>query len=150
MAQLDDAIGAVLAAKGSKVFTLRPEATVLDAVKLMAEENIGAVVVAFGGAPLGLFTERDYLRKLAVGTRRSAETALVEVMTSPVITVSVRASVDECLQLMTVRRLRHLPVFEAGELRGLVSIGDLVKWVITSQKRTIRQLEDYIAGRYPG
>lgn len=150
MAQFNDTIGEVLAAKGSKVFSLRPEATVLDAVRLMTAENIGAVVVAYDGTPLGLFTERDYLRKLAFGTRRAAETGLVEVMTSPVVTVSVRATVDECLQLMTVRRLRHLPVFEAGELRGLVSIGDLVKWVITSQKRTIRQLEDYISGRYPG
>lgn len=150
MAQLNDAIGEVLAAKGSRVFCLRPEATVLDAVKLMAAENIGAVVVAFDGAPLGLFTERDYLRKLACGTRRAAETGLAEVMTSPVMTVSVRTTVDECLQLMTVKRLRHLPVVEAGRLRGLVSIGDLVKWAITSQKRTIRELEDYISGRYPG
>ncbi|TBR26049.1 CBS domain-containing protein [bacterium] len=150
MAKLGDAVDEVLEAKGRKVFVLPPEAAVLDAVQLMVKEGIGAVVVAVDGRPVGVFTERDYVRKLVVGGRRASETCLSEVMAEPLVTVSARTSVDECMQLMTVKRLRHLPIVEGGALRGLVSIGDLVKWVITSQERTIRQFEDYIGGRYPG
>ena len=149
MERLLDTVDQVLKVKQSQVFSLTPDATVYTALELMAQEGIGSVLIMDARRLVGILSERDYARKIMLQGRRSKETKVSEVMTAPVITVGPGATVDECLKLMTVRRFRHLPVIEAGAVRGIVSIGDLVKWIITSQEKTIRQLEDYIAGQYP-
>jgi CBS domain-containing protein len=128
------------------VHTIAPGATVYDAVKLMAEKNIGAVLVVEGGAIVGVLTERDYARKVVLMARSSRETPVREIMTAPVMYVSPERTSEECMALMTENRFRHLPVLDKGRLVGLVSIGDLVKDVISEQKFIIEQLEHYIAG----
>jgi CBS domain-containing protein len=122
-----------------------PSASVFDAIKLMAEKNIGAVLVGEGGKVAGIFTERDYARKIALMAKSSRDTALREVMTAEVMYVGPAQTSEECMALMTENRLRHLPVMDNGKLVGLVSIGDLVKDVISEQKFLIEQLEQYIA-----
>jgi len=128
------------------VYTTTPVASVFDAVKLMAEKNIGALVVTEGGTVVGLVTERDYARKVILLARSSKETPVRDIMTSQVIYVRPDQSSEECMALMTEKRLRHLPVMDKGKLIGLVSIGDLVKDVISEQKFIIQQLEHYIMG----
>jgi len=128
------------------IYTIGPEASVLDAVKLMAERNIAAVLVLEGETLVGIITERDYARKIVLMARSSRETRVREVMSSQVMYVRPGQSSEECMALMTENRMRHLPVIDRGKLIGLVSIGDLVKDVISEQKLTIRQLEHYIAG----
>jgi len=128
------------------VHTIAPTSTVYDALRLMAEKNIGAVVVTEGGRIAGLVTERDYARKVVLLSRSSKDTPVSEIMTSQVKCVGPERSSEECLAIMTENRFRHLPVLEGGKLAGLVSIGDLVKDVISEQKFRIEQLEHYIAG----
>jgi len=130
----------------TSVYTIAPSAKVFDALKLMAEKNIGAAVVLDGDKILGLFTERDYARKVVLTGKSSKDTPVREVMTSPVMYVRPEQTSDECMALMTENRFRHLPVLDNGKLAGLVSIGDLVKDVISEQKFIIEQLEQYIAG----
>lgn len=129
-------------------YTIVPEASVFGAVKLMAEKNIGALVVIERGTIVGMVTERDYARKIVLMARSSKETPVRDIMTSPVMCVRPRQTSEECMALMTENRLRHLPVVDEGELIGLVSIGDLVKDVISEQKFVIQQLEHYIAGEH--
>jgi CBS domain-containing protein len=137
----------ILQSKPDKtVYTIGPAASVLDAVKLMAEKNIGALPVVEGGKIVGVITERDYARKIVLMARSSKETPVREVMTSQVMYVHPRQTSEECMALMTENRVRHLPVMDQGRLIGLVSIGDLVKDVIAEQKFIIEQLEHYIAG----
>lgn len=142
--------GGVLASKADRtIFTITPEASVFDALKLMAEKNVGALLVMMKGEqPVGIFTERDYARKIILMARSSKETAVREVMTSPVMYVSADRTSEECMALMTEHRLRHLPVMDDGKLIGLISIGDLVKDVISEQKFIIAQLERYISGEH--
>lgn len=142
--------GGVLASKADRtIFTIAPEASVFDALKLMAEKNVGALLVMMKGEqPVGIFTERDYARKIILMARSSKETAVREVMTSPVMYVSADRTSEECMALMTEHRLRHLPVMDGGKLIGLISIGDLVKDVISEQKFIIAQLERYISGEH--
>ena len=142
--------GGVLASKADRtIFTITPEASVFDALKLMAEKNVGALLVMRKGEqPVGIFTERDYARKIILMARSSKETAVREVMTSPVMYVSADRTSEECMALMTEHRLRHLPVMDGGKLIGLISIGDLVKDVISEQKFIIAQLERYISGEH--
>ena len=128
------------------VYTTTPETSVYDAVKLMADRNVGALVVLEAAKVAGMFTERDYARKIVLMARSSKDTAVREIMTAPVLYVSPQQSNEECMALMTENRLRHLPVMDGGRLVGLVSIGDLVKDIISEQKFIIRQLEHYIAG----
>lgn len=128
------------------VYTIAPTATVFDALKLMAEKEIGAVLVTDGDKVVGIFTERDYARKLALMSRTSKDTLVREVMTSPVMYVRPDQTSAECMALMTENRLRHLPVMDDGRLVGLVSIGDLVKDIISEQQYIIEQLEHYIIG----
>ena len=128
------------------VHTIPPTATVYDALKLMAEKNIGGLVVAEGGKIAGLVTERDYARKVVLLAKSSKEIPVSEIMTAQVKCVSPERTSEECLAIMTENRFRHLPVLEQGRLIGLVSIGDLVKDVISEQKFRIEQLEHYIAG----
>ena len=140
-------VSQILRTKRDKtVHTIGPSATVYDAVKLMAEKNVGALLVLEGGGVVGVITERDYARKVALMARSSKETPVREIMTSPVMYVSPERTSEECMALMTENRFRHLPVMDKGKLVGLVSIGDLVKDVISEQKFIIEQLEHYIAG----
>ena len=136
----------LLEGKGKAVFAVAPEASVYDAVRQMAEKNVGALVVMQGDMLVGIVSERDYARKVILKDRASRDTPVVEIMTASVITVSVDATVDECMRLCTDGRLRHLPVIDGETMVGIVSIGDLVKAVISEQKETISQLESYITG----
>lgn len=128
------------------VYTITPTASVFDAVKLMAEKSIGALVVTADGQVVGIITERDYARKIVLMARSSKETLVRDIMTSAVMYVRPDQVSEECMVLMTENRLRHLPVIEGGKLIGLVSIGDLVKDIISEQKFMIQQLEHYITG----
>ena len=128
------------------VYTIAPTATVFDAVKLMAEKSIGALVVTEGERVVGLITERDYARKVVLMARSSKETPVREIMTSAVMYVRPDQTSQECMMLMTENRLRHLPIMDGGKLIGLVSIGDLVKDIISEQTFIIEQLEHYISG----
>ena len=140
----------ILRSKADKaVYSTTPSSTVFDAVKLMAEKNVGALVVIEGDAVVGVITERDYARKIVLMARSSKETAVREIMTAPVMYVQPDRTSEECMALMTEYRVRHLPVLDRGKMIGVVSIGDLVKDVISEQKFIIQQLEQYIAGR-PG
>ena len=140
----------ILRSKADKaVYSTTPSSTVFDAVKLMAEKNVGALVVIEGDVVVGVITERDYARKIVLMARSSKETAVREIMTAPVMYVQPDRTSEECMALMTECRVRHLPVLDRGKMIGVVSIGDLVKDVISEQKFIIQQLEQYIAGR-PG
>ncbi|MBT3305134.1 MAG: CBS domain-containing protein [Alphaproteobacteria bacterium] len=130
--------------KGSNVLTIDPDSTVLDGIKAMATNDIGGLVVMEDGAPIGMFTERDYARNVFLKGKASPDTPIREAMATPVIFARPEQTVDECMSVMTRRRVRHLPVLDDGVLVGLVSIGDLVKNVIDEQKTTIEQLELYI------
>jgi len=128
------------------IYSIAPGASVFDAVKLMADKNIGALLVMEGGKIVGIITERDYARKIVLVAKSSKETPVRDVMTPQVMYVRSQQTAEECMALMTENRVRHLPVMDQGKLIGLVSIGDLVKDVIAEQKFIIEQLEHYIAG----
>jgi len=134
----------LLQGKTSGVFTIGPEAPVFDALTLMAERGVGALPVVSGGKLAGILSERDYARKVILLGKSSRDTPVSEIMTSRVVCVGPQRTVEECMALMTDKRIRHLPVIEHGELIGLLSIGDLVKEVISEQKFMIAQLESYI------
>lgn len=139
-------VSSLLHHKGSLVWHVSPESTVFDAIRLMAEKNIGALPVLSRGILVGIFTERDYTRKIALMGKTSRDTRVQEVLSGNVICVSPRDSIEECMRLMTERRIRHLPVVEGDKLLGIVSIGDLVNWIISAQNSAIEQMEQYIAG----
>jgi CBS domain-containing protein len=130
--------------KDRAVFSVGPDAPVLEAIRAMAEHHIGALLVMKGEVLAGIVSERDYARKVILRGRSSSDTPVRDIMTSPVLTVSPDASVEHCMQLVTDKRVRHLPVLEAGRVVGMVSIGDLVKAVIAAQQQQIEQLESYI------
>ena len=134
----------VLAAKSSAIYAVEPQAAVLEAIRAMAEHRVGALLVMRGAELLGVVSERDYARKVILLGRASGDTPVSTIMSSPVITVSPDDSVSHCMQLMTDRHVRHLPVLEGGRVIGMVSIGDLVKTVIAEQRAQIEQLENYI------
>jgi len=134
----------LLEGKGNAVYAIAPETPVYDAVRQMAEKNVGALVVIKGSELVGIISERDYARKVILKDRSSRHTTVAEIMTASVVTVSADATVDDCMRLCTDGRLRHLPVLEAGHVVGVVSIGDLVKATISAQRETINQLESYI------
>lgn len=128
------------------IFSISPDATVLEAITIMANKGVGALVVTENGKVVGILSERDYTRKIALMERSSGATKVAEIMTSNVITVGLNNTVEECLQLMTDRHLRHLPVLDKEELVGFISIGDLVKAAMEDQKALIEQLKQYISG----
>jgi CBS domain-containing protein len=148
--KLKDSIELILKDKGSQVHSIAADATVYEALQQLAEKNIGALVVMDGTELAGMFSERDYARKVILIGRSSKEMQVREIMSSPVVTVDPKTPVDECLFLMTSHRFRHLPVAQAGTVVGVLSIGDLVNWIISAQDFAIHQLEDYISGKYPG
>ena len=137
-------VAQLLKLKPAGVVAIAPEATVLDALKLLAEKNLGAVLVMDGPRLVGLFSERDYARKVALKGKSSTDTPVSEVMTREVISVTPSHTNEECMALMTDKRIRHLPVVANDQVVGVLSIGDLVKDTISEQQLTIRQLEDYI------
>ena len=134
----------ILEEKGSEVITIEPGASVYSAIEIMAENGIGALMVMEGKRPVGLISERDYARKVILKGRSSRDTEIREVMTTPVFCVRPDQTVEECMALMTDKRVRHLPVIEDDRIAGIVSIGDLVKSIISDQKFIIEQLEHYI------
>lgn len=141
-------IEVILNQKNRQIFSIEPDATVYDAIALMAEKNIGALVVVENGNLVGVLSERDYTRKVMLRGKRSRETLIREIMSTQLTTVDPKHSVDECLRSMTEKRIRHLPVVKDGAIIGVISIGDLVKHVISAQNATIDQLERYISGGY--
>ena len=130
--------------KGRELFSIGPDEPVLEAVRLMSERHVGALLVMRGGELVGIVSERDYARKVVLLGRSSSDTSVSQIMSTPVVTVAPESSVEECMRLMTARRIRHLPVLERGRTIGVISIGDLVKAVIDEQQHTIEQLESYI------
>lgn len=136
----------LLDTKGRGVFAVAPDAPVIEAIRLMAEKNVGALAVMKGSELVGIVSERDYARKVILKDRSSRDTPVADIMTVSVVTVAPDATVDECMRLCTDSRIRHLPVLDGGRVTGMVSIGDLVKATIFEQKQTINQLESYIAG----
>ncbi len=139
-------ISEILAHKGNQTWSISPEATVYEAIELMADKNIGALLVTQAGRLVGIVTERDYTRKVALKGKSSKQTAVREILSGHVIHVSPEHTVEDCMRLMTDHRVRHLPVLEGEQIAGVVSIGDLVNWNITAQSSTIHQLQTYISG----
>lgn len=137
----------LLSKKGSRVETIGPDQTVYEALERMARADIGALPVMEDGALAGIVTERDYARKVILAGRASRETRVREIMSSPVVTVEPNATMEACMEIMTDRRLRHLPVLEDGHMVGIISIGDVVKTVISEQEFMIEQLQNYIDHR---
>jgi len=132
--------------KGRAIFSVEPDAPVLEAVRAMAAHQVGALLVMQGEALRGIVSERDYARKVILKGRASADTPVRDIMTAEVLTVTPETSVQACMQLMTDKRVRHLPVVDGGRVIGMISIGDLVKAVIAEQQQQIEQLESYIRG----
>jgi CBS domain-containing protein len=143
-------IDAILAQKGTEIFSTSPDATVFEAIELMANKNIGALLVLEEGKLVGLISERDYTRKVMLRGKRSRETQVREIMSSDLTVVHSREPVENCMRMMTDKRIRHLPVVDGETIRGVISIGDLVKWIIATQSAAIEHLEMYISGGYTG
>lgn len=140
------AVKQLLETKGSDIWSVTPQASVYDAIQLMAEKEVGALLVLENGKLVGIVSERDYARKVVLKGRSSKDTPVSVVMTERVVYAKPDQSVEECMALMTEKRVRHLPVMEGSQLLGVVSIGDLVKSIIAEQRHIIEQLEQYIAG----
>lgn len=148
--KINDTIGVLLGCRPErKVLSIEPEQSVYEALQMLAKYDIGVLLVCKDDHLVGIFSERDYARKGILGGHTSRETTVSQLMTSPVISVNPKHTVDECMTLMTQHDFRHLPVVQNDCVVGVISIGDLVKWVISGQEQTIQALEGYIAGAYP-
>jgi CBS domain-containing protein len=143
-------IDSLLCNKGRNVWSIDPDATVFEAIQLMAEKNIGALPVMRDGKLLGLFSERDYTRKVVLKGKTSRQTPVREIIPTEVVSVECGETIEECMRLMTEHRVRHLPVLEGSRVVGIISIGDLVNWIISAQDMALTQMQDYISGKYPG
>jgi CBS domain-containing protein len=146
MSELTTSIGKLLKHKPRSVWSTTPDASVYDCIELMAEKEVGALLVMEHSKLLGIISERDYARKVILQGKSSKETTVAEIMSSPVIFVSLQHTVGDCMRTITDNRIRHLPVMEDGAVIGVISIGDLVNWVISEQEETIRHLQAYISG----
>ena len=142
-------VSSILYQKTSALWSVVPGATVFDAIKLMAEKNIGSLLVMSGCKLIGVFTERDYTRKIALQGKNSRQTQVWEILPKETVSVTPDDSVEDCMRLMTEKRVRHLPVVEGVNVVGIISIGDLVNWIISTQNAAIEQMEQYIAGGVP-
>ena len=142
-------VGSILDKKGHQLWFIEPASTVFEAISLMAEKNVGALPVMKDSRLLGMISERDYTRKVILQGRVSRETLVADIMTKDVITVSGGDSVESCLEIMTKNHVRHLPVMDGDSLAGLVSIGDLVNWIILAQSNAIDDLHRFVTGAYP-
>jgi len=142
-------IDEILNHKGSNVWSISPTATVFAAIKLMADKNVGALLVTEGEKLVGIITERDYARKVVLKGLTSKDTPVKAILSEVVVHVPPTHTVEDCMRLMTEHRVRHLPVVESGKILGVISIGDLVNWIISAQNSAIQQLQTYITG-YPG
>lgn len=138
----------LLESKAGRLHSITPEATVLDGLRLMADHNVGALLVMSGDQLVGLMTEREYARNVALKGRSSAQMRIAELITAKPATVTPEQTIEDCMRLMTQLRVRHLPVLQNQQITGIISIGDLVNWIISAQTETIHQLENYIAGPY--
>jgi CBS domain-containing protein len=147
--RFDEPVRSLLRTKGRAVWSIGPEDTVFQAIELMSEKQVGCLVVLIGGHLAGIVSERDYARKVILKGRSSAETRVREIMTTPALFVTPEKTVADAMRIMTDRRVRHLPVLEGDNVVGMLSIGDLVNWVITAQQQAIKHLHNYIAGNYP-
>ncbi len=139
----------ILCQKSGEIWSISPDATVYDAIAMMAEKNVGALLVKENGQLVGIVSERDYSRKVMLRGKTSRTSTVGEIMTTELTTAHPRETVEDCLRFMTEKRIRHLPVIADGNIRGVISIGDLVKQVIESQNATLEQMRDYISGGYP-
>jgi CBS domain-containing protein len=137
----------ILDGKGKQVFSVDPDTIVYQAIEIMAEKNIGGLLICEGGKLVGIFTERDYARKLILKGKSSKDTTIGELMTKNPFTVNMDSSIEECMEMMSNKRIRHLPVVDNGNVVGVISIGDVVTFIIQEQKSTIAHLENYIAGQ---
>jgi CBS domain-containing protein len=143
-------IGAILGQKTGEIFSVSPDATVYEAIEMLDQKNVGALLVMEGKKLVGMVSERDYTRKVVLRGKRSRETKVSEIMSTDLKLVSPQEGVETCMRLMTDKRIRHLPVMDGDKVIGIISIGDLVKWIIATQSAAIAHLESYISGGYSG
>ena len=144
-----DPVSLVLRKKGNDIWSVPSDTTVYSAVKMMADKDVGALLVIDGNQFVGMISERDYARKIILMGRSSKDTSVSEILTEPLITIRPECSVDEAMRLITTNRIRHLPVVCDEIVQGVISIGDLVQWIAFAQDQTIEELEHYIEGKYP-
>jgi CBS domain-containing protein len=149
MIKITGTVASVLKRKGGEVWFVTPDQTVYEAIERMADKAVGALLVISDDKLLGIISERDYARKVILKGRSSRTTFVKEIMTSSVISVTSGQTVDECMDIMTRNRIRHLPIIENEKVLGVISIGDLVKWVVSEQEETIEHLQNYISSKYP-
>ena len=147
--EISGTIRQILAHKGTEVATTTPDAMVFDALSVMGEKNIGALVVMEGDTVAGVFSERDYSRKVILQGKTSRTTRVGDILSQPVISIAPDDSIEECMARMTLNRIRHLPVLDGARLIGLVSMGDVVNWIMQAQRHAIQQLTGYLSGQYP-
>src|SRR3990170_6176599 len=145
-----ESVRSVLRNKGQTIWSVTPDASVYEASEIMASKSVGALLVIGEGKLVGVISERDYARKVILQGKSSKQTRVREIMASLVIVAAPESTVEDCLKIMTHHRIRHLPIVEHDQVAGIVSIGDLVKWIVSAQEETINRLQDYITGKYPG